>query len=133
MKKIVFTSIITLFCFATFAQNNKALSLYNFVEETETYTSISSSGTALTPNSWDDGVTSLTPIGFNFVYNQVTYTEFSVNTNGTVNLDSQNSQATNDLESETFTNLLAPLWDDLKFHNNGSGEGIFYNLEGTEG
>ncbi len=133
MKKIVLTSIITLFCFATFAQNNKALSLYNFAEEAGTYTSISSSGTALTPNSWDDGFTDLTAIGFDFVYNQVTYTEFSVNTNGTVNFGSQIDQAANNLEAAEVTNLLAPLWDDLIFHDSGSSDGIFYNLEGIEG
>jgi len=133
MKKIILTVIISLFYFATFSQNNKALSLYNFAEETGTYSSISSSGTALTPNNWDDGVTDLTSIGFDFTYNQVVYTDFSVNTNGTVNLGSQISQSTNDLESTTFTNLLAPLWDDLIFHNSGSGDGIFYYLEGTDG
>ncbi len=133
MKKILLITIITLSYFVTFAQGSKTLSLYSFEEEAGVYASISSLGTALTPSDWDDGVTDLTPICFEFTYNQVVYTEFSVNTNGTVNLGSQISQATNDLESTNYTNLLAPLWDDLKFHDSGSSDGIFYNLEGIEG
>lgn len=133
MKKLLSTFIVSLFCFLSFGQNSKTLSFYSFSETVETYQSISTLGTALTPSDWDDGVTDLTAIGFDFSYNQVVFTEFSVNTNGTVNLGSQINESTNDLESPEDVNLLAPLWDDLKFHDNGVSDGIFYYLEGSAG
>ncbi|PLX21081.1 MAG: hypothetical protein C0599_08485, partial [Salinivirgaceae bacterium] len=133
MKRIVLISFLLVFVIAMNAQN-KALSLYSFEESSGTFTSISESGTLLIPNDWDDGVTEVTSIGFEFTYNDSTYSQFSVNTNGTVNLgNSTINEETNDLESDLYVNLITALWDDLKFYSNGEGDGIFMQLDGTSG
>ncbi len=133
MKKNLLLLILLTSSFYLMSQN-RALSLYTFEESQGNFTSIADNGTLLTPDSWDDGCTPATAIGFNFEYNGVVYSQFSVNTNGTVNLGDQYiDEETNDLESADATNLLAPLWDDLKFYGSGSGDGIFYLLEGDAG
>lgn len=127
-KTIAFIILVTVSI--NLLSQNKALSLYSFDELAGNFSSINTTGTALIPNDWDDGCSDVTDIGFNFNYNDVVYTQFSVNTNGTVNLGNQTiDEETNNLESEEFTNLLAPLWDDLKFYNSGTDEGIFYSLD----
>jgi len=142
MKKI----IIPIFIFLSFTviaqekesvnnsteyRTSKTLLLYTFEETSGTFFSVSSTGTLLTPEDWDDGCTPSTPIGFDFMYNGLTYTEFSVNTNGTVNLGDQIiNEETNYIESELYVNILCPLWDDLKFYSNGVGDGIYYELTG---
>ncbi len=115
-------------------KNTKALMHYVFEENTTTFQSINATGTPLLPNDWDDGCTNITPIGFEFNYNGTIYTQFSVNTNGTINIGAQQiDEETNALESATCYNLLAPLWDDLQFPNSGAGDGIFMQLDGATG
>ncbi|MBN2893199.1 MAG: T9SS type A sorting domain-containing protein [Bacteroidales bacterium] len=131
MKKYYFILFFVFFTAQLFSQN-KSLQLYHFQEKSEIYTSIFSVSTALTPNDWDDGCTPVTNIGFDFEYNGKIYTQFSVNTNGTVNLgDNIVNEETNDLESVVDTNILAPLWDDLKFYSSGVGDGIYFYLDNS--
>jgi hypothetical protein len=133
MKRIL---LITLFFVSAILVNaqNKALSLYSFEESAGTFTSISGTGTLLTPNDWDDGVTDAITIGFDFSYNDSVYNHFTVNTNGTVNLgEAPINEETNDLESDVYVNLVTALWDDLKFYSNGVGDGIFMQLDGASG
>lgn len=133
MKRILLITLLIISFIALNAQN-RALSLYDFEETQGTFTSISTTGTALTPSDWDDGVTPAQSIGFDFDYNGAVYTQFTVNTNGTVNFgDAAINEETNDLESDVYINLLAALWDDLKFYSNGVEDGIFMRLDGASG
>lgn len=59
---------------------------YSFSQSTSTYTSIT--GTTIIGTSLDDAVSSVTNIGFNFVYHGVTYTQFSASSNGFIVLGS---------------------------------------------
>lgn len=105
----------------------KALSHYSFEESISTFATIITDGMPIVPDGWDDGVSAPINIGFDFEYNGETYTQVTVNTNGTVNFGAQNIKPeTNNLASDTYTNLMAPLWDDLVF---GGTEGLYYKIE----
>jgi len=137
MKKIILLFSFLILFFNTFSQNNsksEKVVLYTFEQSSETYQAINQTGTKIIPNDWDDGCTTPTNIGFDFNYNGIIFSQFTVNTNGTVNLGTQIvTKETNDLASAQYFNLLTPLWDDLKFKNLGVDEGIFYLLEGIAG
>ncbi len=84
------------------------------------YNSIMATGTTYsgTLSSGDDAVTASTPIGFNFIYQGQTCTNFRACTNGFMTLDGTTSTSTsytNNLGVNTSTQkaILAPFWDDL--------------------
>jgi hypothetical protein len=58
----------------------------NVVNTTGTYTDLGTTGTAITTASTDDANSAATPIGFNFVFNGTTFTNFVLNTNGFIKL-----------------------------------------------
>lgn len=58
----------------------QTVSQYSFSETTSTYSAIA--GTPILNASKDNGVSSITNIGFNFVYHGTTYTQFYASTNG---------------------------------------------------
>lgn len=115
------------------------------------YNSIVSSGTPL--SSWryvggfsqDDNRSNATNIGFDFWYNGVRYTQFSVSTNGY--MDFSNSTADGGpttgvfgYDNTRFTNTgghtaiaLAPMYDDMTTQGGGDplGNSIKYELTGT--
>ena len=74
---------ITLWLFALFTcwQINAQVSSYGFSQSAGTYTEITG-GTVLGVATNDDTNFNANPIGFSFVYNGTTYTQFSVNANG---------------------------------------------------
>ncbi len=80
----------------------------------------------------DDEISGLTNIGFTFSYNGIDYTQFKASSNGFVNLGGALSDSywSNDLESSTKKEILAPLWDDLETNTAGS---IGYELSGSSG
>jgi len=120
----------------SFLLNAQQITDYDFVENTQTFTSISSTGTKipLASNQLDDGdyTLDLASMGFSFTYCGTPYSSFSVNTNGAVLLGGSGFDARmNHLEGDGTNNyapVLAPLWDDLKFINYGSDEGIYYEV-----
>jgi hypothetical protein len=94
----------------------------------------------LTPNpitltgTLDDGYANNIPIGFNFIYNSVSYTTVAVSTNGYVSLGQSISTlpgSTNNLTNGSGTTsprpILAPLWDNLNFNT----ATITYQTTGT--
>jgi large repetitive protein len=80
-----------------------------------TYTAILNSGN-------DDAVSALQSIGFNFVYEGVTYTQVSANSNGLVRLGSAlvTSAYANSISSTLNNPKLMPLWDDLSTGSDGN-------------
>ena len=133
-KFVIFTGLI---CFSFFLQ---AQPLYTFSYSTgNSYDTLTTAPVELVVGdpdyeTWDDGLSEVIPIGFNFVYNYQTYTKFKVCANGFITLDED--FAWND---EVFWNyfkssyrklVIAPLWDDLIINNGGS---IRYELTGSIG
>ena len=110
---------------------------YNFYESSETFTSIVSTGTKVTPSGTDDGYYNLdlSSEGFTFPYAGTDYSLFSINTNGGIQLGTTNfSTWANNLTSSSYQPVIAPLWDDMKFFNYDTvNQGIFYQLDGTSG
>lgn len=115
------------------------------------YTSISTPGSSF--SSWrntstsypqDDNRSSLTDIGFDFFYNGILYTQFSVSTNGFIDFSSNTANGTGNgafgYQNTAFTNggsstmpALAVMYDDLTAQGgvNALGSSIFYLVSGT--
>jgi hypothetical protein len=58
----------------------------NVVVQQGTYTDLGTNGTSIAMASSDDAISAAQPIGFNFTYNGVTYTDFTMCTNGYIKL-----------------------------------------------
>jgi hypothetical protein len=120
---------ITLILFALFTcwQINAQVSSYSFSQSTGTYTEITG-GTVLGTATNDDTSFNAQTIGFSFVYNGVTYTQFSVNSNGFIALGATAVSSYNALSAGTSNNVVSALNGDL----NGSATGeLSYQLSGT--
>ena len=78
-------------------------------------------GSTIVALSNDDLASAVQSIGFNFVYEGVTYTQFSTSSNGQLRLGStQISNAwTNVMSSTADVPALFPMWDDLNSSTNG--------------
>ncbi|HMU45159.1 MAG TPA: kelch repeat-containing protein [Chitinophagaceae bacterium] len=105
---------------------NNAYSQFNYIAANAqiisgTYTDLGSSGTAITLNynagtmTYDDDNSSVQNIGFNFIYNATTFTQFVLNTNGFIKFGSTAPAETYipDVLSSTETNVIAPFNLDL--------------------
>jgi|SRR6185312_11534433 len=100
---------------------------YTFTPLAGTYTALAAP-TAISEIFWgaDDELSAAYPIGFNFKFGNITYTQFELSSNGwiTFNLypfisNNPNSDAVNDLSGDAIMRPgIAPLWDDLAFNNN---------------
>ena len=106
-------------------------SLFLNAQTANTYIYASSSGATLDPMSGattivvsgvDDIPSTLQNIGFNFVYEGVTYTQFSASPDAFIKLGAPAavSQFTNAIVSTTNIPKLFPYWDDLATGTNGS-------------
>ncbi len=104
---------------------------YTFAASSGTFTALAGA-TQATASNTDDGVTPVLPVGFNFVYNGVSYNTFSASTNGFMGLGGQVSASFgNSLTSGGGARpVLAPLWDDLDLATTTS---ISYLTSGTAG
>ncbi len=114
------------------SNSQKAVKYYHFEQDAAPFTSISTTGTAITPGGdWDDGTYYLDLTGqFSFLYNGKTISTFAINTNGALILGKNTAAGyNNNLASTDKWPILAPLWDDLKFYNSGSGDGLFYQID----
>lgn len=110
---------ITLFLFALFScwQINAQVSSYSFSEFLGTYTENSAGATTIAGLRADTFISTAQNIGFDFVYDGVTYTQFKMSSNGIIsfNTSGTNSLTANDLSSANAASrpIIAPLWDDL--------------------
>lgn len=93
-------------------------------------TDMSSSTTQLIAASVDDGVSSVTNIGFDFVFCGSIYTQFSVNSNGLMRFGSSviSSTYSNNLTNGVNLPSLAPFWDDLAVNSTGK---VHYKVTGS--
>ncbi|WP_396158727.1 MopE-related protein, partial [Flavobacterium sp.] len=93
---------------------------YTFSQSTGTYTPITGGSnlngfTSFTNTSFldDNSSTALEPIGFNFTYNGVVYTQFGFNANGFITLGALPISSYNSLSTGTSNNVISALNNDL--------------------
>ena len=105
--------ITTLF---SFSQVNS----YTFGSSAGTYTPITGGSNYDNFTSWsntvfldDNNSTALESIGFNFVYNGTTYTQFAVNTNGWISLGALPTNSYLPLSTGTSNNVISAMGNDL--------------------
>ena len=111
--------------------NAKSLLNYSFAESTTTFTSIHTTGTAITPDGWDDGYYYLDLTGtFSFNYDLNPISSFSVGTNGYLIMGRDKYPSlSNDLADTGLVPVVAPVWDDLRFYGEGTDCGLFYQID----
>jgi len=131
MKKIYQINSWVLFCVFSLASMfgaNAQVNTYGFSASSGAFTPLVGGITSGLAATADDNLSAALPIGFNFVYNGITYTTFKVNSNGALFFGTGNTGGGNDLATATasYRPGLAPLWDDLQ-----CTEGITYQLSGT--
>ncbi len=99
------------------------LSTYTYSTGTGVALSSMTGSTSLVGVSQDDGVSAVTGIGFSFVFNGTTYTQFSANSNGLMRLGATavtNAFTNTAANAATNTPSLFPYWDDLATGTTGS-------------
>jgi len=108
--------LFTLISFLGFTQ----VSSYTFGTSTGTYTPITGGANYDNFTSWtntnfldDNNSTALESIGFNFVYNGTTYTQFAVNTNGFITLGALPTNSYLPLSTGTSNNVISAMGADL--------------------
>jgi hypothetical protein len=111
----------------------QAVTNYTFAASNGTFTALSSpSATSWTGNT-DDAVSGLIPIGFDFWYMGIRYTNIAASTNGWLALGSvpTDNLYTNSLSSGGAPRpVIAPLWDDLDII---ATTNVTYKTTGTAG
>jgi len=116
MKNLLLSFFILLTSFFV----NSQVSSYTFGSSTGTYTPITGGANYDNFTSWsntnfldDNNSTALESIGFNFIYNGTTYTQFAVNTNGFITLGALPTNSYNPLSTGTSNNVISAMGNDL--------------------
>ncbi|MEI6764877.1 MAG: CARDB domain-containing protein [Bacteroidota bacterium] len=126
MKKF---TILLVAIFLSLHVNGQSAAGYTFASASGTYTAITG-GTQIIGGNQDDVVSAVTPIGFNFSYCGIPYTNIKASSNGFIYLGGAqtNSLPTNDLSSTSNLLVIAPFWDNLA--TDATGE-VTYQLSGS--
>jgi hypothetical protein len=116
MKNLLLSFFIVLTSFFV----NSQVSSYTFGTSTGTYTPITGGANYDNFTSWsntnfldDNNSTALESIGFNFIYNGTTYTQFAVNTNGFITLGALPTNSYTPLSTGTSNNVISAMGNDL--------------------
>lgn len=131
LYKGVFTCVLLIFL--SFQVGAQSVANYTFAGTNGTFTALSSPNATTWTGSTDDGVSALIPIGFDFWYMGVRYTNVSASTNGWIALGSTPTDFvyTNSLSTGGSPRpVIAPLWDDLDI---ASTANVTYKTSGTVG
>jgi hypothetical protein len=100
---------------------------YVFSQNSSTY-SANTTGTVLGNTSNDDEVFDNLPIGFNFIFGGVMYTNFSVSTNGFIRIGSSVTNSYSPLAIPDEDNLISALGGDLEAQ---TGSTLSYSVSGV--
>lgn len=101
---------------------------YSFSQNTSQYTELNNPTVVMQGNQ-DDVMTQLIDIGFHFIYDDVLYDQFKINSNGFITLD---PQSTTSYQNTLYYSplIIAGFWDDLQ--TNGTTGSISYQISGSE-
>lgn len=130
MKAILTGTLLLLICFRPAAQS---ITNYSFTSSNGTFTALTGGNTTTWTGNTDDAVSGLIPIGFDFWYMGVRYTNISASTNGWFTLG---TVITDYLYTNSLTSggaprpVIAPLWDDLDIAANSN---VTYKTTGAAG
>ncbi|RZK12640.1 MAG: T9SS type A sorting domain-containing protein [Flavobacterium sp.] len=127
--------LLFLFCTYLFAglEARAQASSYMFASNTGTYQETSSSATTLPALLADTAISGVLEIGFDFVYEGNTYTQFKASSNGFISFKATAESLTaNNFSTANTTSrpIIAPLWDDLDGRATG-GSLASYETTGT--
>jgi hypothetical protein len=115
MKKI--TLLMALLMFAITGSYAQSASNYAFSSSMGTFTENSGAATPIAGVRADTFLSTAQNIGFTFVYEGISYTQFKMDSNGfiSLNMTATGSLTTNNLSTANATSrpIIAPLWDDL--------------------
>lgn len=126
-QKVILCLLLFFITFSIKAQ----IANYQFSQSTNSYTEISG-GTIMGTTSNDDNRFENIPISFPYIYNGISCTALSVNTNGFVQMAATSVQTSNNaISNTTTTNAIAILSRDLK--GKASGSELMYKVEGVTG
>ncbi|MDX2174315.1 MAG: T9SS type A sorting domain-containing protein [Bacteroidota bacterium] len=129
-KKIIFVLFIVLISFNIKAQIN-----YNFTALAGTYTANAAAAptpTTIFSNNINNTLSGAINIGFSFVYECATFTQFRVSTNGWLSFKAQaGAAAGNNLNTSGTRQIIAPLWDAQKTDNAAGVGQVNYKVTGT--
>ena len=133
MKKNYFLLTVIAFLYSIGNLSAQA-GLYTLSANPGTYTPISG-GIDVDAVEADDKLSTAQPIGFNFVFDGATHTQFKMSSNGFIsfNMTGTGNQSSNNLDFVTASSrpLIAPLWDDLDGRDTSSASQASYLLSGT--
>uniref|UniRef100_UPI003782F8EC hypothetical protein n=1 Tax=Flavobacterium sp. TaxID=239 RepID=UPI003782F8EC len=97
--------------------NAQSVPNYYFSHSIGSYVETSASATLLSSVRADDAISNAQNIGFSFVYDGSTYTQFKMSSNGFISFGAgSNSRISNTFTSAVYSSsrpFIAPLWDDL--------------------
>jgi hypothetical protein len=129
MKKIFISFIILLIFYVPARSNVNSISDYVFTQTMGTFTSIHTTGTLITAGCTSSVFSNL-PIGFTFIYNGITYTQFGLCCSGWISLG-PGTPATSiyPLSTGSTNNVISPFAAQLS--STVAGDGIFYKTEGS--
>ncbi|UAJ14026.1 tandem-95 repeat protein [Aquirufa lenticrescens] len=113
--------------------SNAQLTNLKFSTASATYTELVSGSSLINGGSAIAAASSVTPIGFNFVFQGNTYSSFSVNAAGLLKLGSSavSTESVNSAVSITNTPKLYAWWDATYTSSVASGGGVTYSLSGS--
>lgn len=97
------------------SRSNGQVNLYDVTISSGVATEDMNGFSLLIGSGQDNSVSTLQNIGFNFTYNNVVYSQYSVNSNGLMRLGSTliSSNAINQLTVNSDFPKIAPYWDDV--------------------
>ncbi|MBL0154109.1 MAG: T9SS type A sorting domain-containing protein [Chitinophagaceae bacterium] len=131
MKKFILTVLLYFTAMAHFMAKAQ-VSSYAFSAFSGTYTNLTGANEVFILEA-DDELSSSIPIGFNFVYDNISYSQVQTSSNGWLSFVTSQSDpffANSLANANTIRPALFPLWDDL----DGSYEGFpYYLTSGTPG
>ena len=129
MKKIIIAFVIFVIYSVPCRSDNDNISTYVFTQATGTFTSIHTTGTYITGGCTSSVFGNL-PIGFTFIYNGTSYTQFGLCCSGWISMGPGNPATTTlPLSVGSTNNVISPFSAQLT--STVAGDGIYYKTEGT--
>jgi hypothetical protein len=124
-------SLLTLLWLLAATGGQAQVANYTLAATSGTFTPVAATAVPVAVVLDDDVASAALPIGFNFQFSGVTYTQVYASSNGILSFGAANSSTGNNLTSGAGRPLVAPLWDDLDGRPTGATASAAYETTGT--